>query len=352
MISDNTIQAVRNLDINDVLSRYITIKKNSACCPFHNENTPSFHTKPTKGFFKCFGCGVSGDAIRFVEMHQKLTFYETIERIAADHGIAIELDDKYSPEERKQRQDKLLTYRQVLQFANDFFRKQLQRSPEAMNYLLKRDVSETTIDEWQLGYAPDGWHNLTQPIIERGWYEPARELGLIATSDGRNFDVYRNRIIIPITDKHSQVVGFAGRSMGDEKPKYINPRESDMYIKSAIWFGWAQAINSIDKLSEAIITEGYFDVISMHRSGATNTIASCGTSIDDKQWKALKSYAKNIAIMYDGDNAGQKKIHTHVLEGLKLGFNMKVIHVFEGVDPDDIARQFYSESDSNPMPNE
>jgi DNA primase len=343
MISDKTMREVRELSIHQIVSPFVVLKRNTGCCPFHQEQTPSFHLNEKRNRYKCFGCGASGDGIQFIRQHEHLSFFDAVERIARDHNIELEYtDDSFSSAQREEQKSRLETYKAILDYCHAFYRDALAQSTTARKYLLARSIDDDIIEEWQLGYAPNQWQSVVTHLINRGWFEPALELGIIGSKDGRNYDIYRNRIMIPITDRHGQLVGFAGRILGDEKPKYINPCESELYNKSSLWFGWAQAIKCIAQSGEAIITEGYFDVISMHRSGVINTIASCGTTIDDKQWKLLKPHAKSIAIMYDGDNAGQNKIHPHALVGLKLGFEMKVIDVLQGADPDDIARQFHT----------
>ena len=344
MISQQTILRIKDIAISEIIMPYVALKNNSGCCPFHNEKTPSFHVKDNKGIFKCFGCGASGDGIRFVEMHEKLSFSETIERIARDHGITIKYEDSYTPEERKEKQDKQDTFRRILNYAQEYFQKQLQQHPKAKQYLFDRCIDDEIIEEWQLGYAPEDWKGITPGLIERGWYDPALHLGLIGSNDGRNYDTYRNRITIPLTDRLGQIIGFAGRIIGEGMPKYINPKESDLYKKSNVWFGWDKAIKQIAEQRNVFIVEGYFDVISMQRHDVYNTIASCGTAIDQKQWKQLKQYTPTVTLMYDGDKAGRDKLYKHTHSALKQGFHVQIVDMKDGEDPDQMARNYMAEA--------
>lgn len=340
MISEQTIQAIRDISVEEIVSRYLEVKKHAACCPFHNENTPSLRINNAKNIFKCFGCGVAGDGIKFVELHEKLTFSETLERIARDHGIHVEYIDTYTPEERKAHTDKMDTYRQILNYAQNFYTKALANNDEIKSKLYERGITDDDIIDWKLGYAPDGFQGIVKGIVERGWFEPAFHIGLVGTTSGTNWDMYRNRITIPLSDRHGQIIGFSARVVDDSKPKYLNPKESDIYQKSNMWFGWDEAIKSIAEEKNARIVEGYFDVISLHRKNVTNAIAGCGTEIDEKQLRLLKPHTSCITLMYDGDNAGQKKIAMHTKKALKLGFAVQVVEMPEGKDPDDLSKQF------------
>ena len=337
-ISERSIQAIRDISITDVVGKYVKLVKNKGCCPFHDEKTPSFSVNPRKNSFKCFGCGVGGDGIAFVERHDRLSFHETLERLARDHNIAIEYEDSFTPEHRKEHQDKMDVYRQILNYAFDYYRKALSTNLQVKKYLMDRAIDDDVIDEWQLGFAPDAWQGVTPGIIERGWYDPALQIGIIGTTDGKNYDMYRNRVIIPLRDRQGQLIGFAGRVIDNSQPKYINPKESEVYTKSNLWFGWDSAIKTIASDRNVYVVEGYFDVISMQRRGLANTIASCGTAIDDKQWKLLKPHTPTVSLMYDGDKAGQEKVMKHTLAALKQGFHVQYIELIEGIDPDEWAR--------------
>jgi DNA primase len=338
MITEQSMQGIRDVSIEAIVGRVVKLKKHTGLCPFHDESTPSFHVDVRKGIFKCFGCGVGGDGIKFIQLINKQSFYEAVESIAKDHGIALEYIDNYTPEQRQQFKEKMEVYKEILAFCQNFYQTQLQRSPEAKEYLLTRGYDDDVIADWQLGYAPDDWQSVVPTIVNKGWHTPALELGLIGSTDGRNYDTYRNRIIIPLFDRQHQLIGFAGRSLGDAKPKYINPKESEVYVKSDTWFGLERAGKSMQKANNAYVVEGYFDVISLHCNGVDNAIASCGTEVSDMQVRRLKAYTTTVSVMYDGDAAGQRKITGVVQKVLKHGLHAQVV-ALEGVDPDEFCKK-------------
>jgi DNA primase len=338
MISESTIERIRDLDIEEVIGTYITIKKHEACCPFHGEKTPSFKTNSKRNIFKCFGCGISGDAIKFVMEHERLNFSDAVIAIAEKHGVKVEYIHEESPEERQVRLSKTDEARALLEFAHKYYRKAILSAPEAKAYLHDRGITDEIIDQEEIGFAPDDWQNITKQVIERGWYDVAIEIGLIATTNGRNFDTYRNRIIIPIRDRVGQLVGFGGRALGNDKPKYINPIESFLYTKSSLLYGLDHATKAIKEHNKAILVEGYFDVISLRINGVENIVATCGTAFTEQHAQVLKRHTHNLAIMYDPDAAGIKALEKTIRATLKLGFTVMCI-ILDGLDPDEFARK-------------
>jgi DNA primase len=337
MISEHTIQKVRDLDIEEVVGRYVSLKKHQACCPFHNEKTPSFHVNPKRGIYKCFGCGESGDAIRFVQQIKRLTFTEAIEQLAAEHGIEVEYTVQEDPQARQERKNELDQAKEILTWAHQFYREQLKANSSAFAYLQERGIGPEIIEEWQLGFAPDDWRSITTTIVNKGWYTVAHKLGLVQTKDSSNYDAFRKRIIIPIHDKFGQLIGFGGRALGDEKPKYLNPNENFLYAKAQTLFGMDRAAQAITAKNRAILVEGYFDVISMHTGGVENVVATCGTAAGEMQLKLLRRYATNLTVMYDGDAAGQKAAEKVILMALQLGFDVFTVDL-QGQDPDQFAQ--------------
>jgi DNA primase len=338
MISEKSMQDIRDVSPSVIIGKVVKLKKNSGLCPFHDEKSPSFHVDDRKGIFKCFGCGASGDGIKFVQLYEKISFYEACESIAKTQGISIDYIDNYTPEQRAQHKEKLEVYKEILDYCHSFYKRQLQLNEEVKKSLIDRGIDDEDIEEWQLGFAPDDWQSVVPHIVNKGWHTPALEIGIIGSTDGRNYDVYRNRIIIPLYDRQEQLIGFAGRSLGDAKPKYINPKESEVYVKSDTWFGFFRAAKAMQQANNVYVVEGYFDAISMHKQGVTNTLASCGTETSDGQIRRLKSYTNTISIMYDGDAAGQKKIAKVVQQALKNGLHAQVVEL-DGVDPDEFCRQ-------------
>lgn len=334
---------MRDVEIYDIVNPYVTIKNDVGCCPFHNEKTGSFRINKKTNTYKCFGCGEGGDGIRFIEKKEKLTFYEAIEHIAKQHNITLEYSSEYTTEERKAKEEKIISYREILLWCNDYYRKQLKKNIDAMDYLTDRGITADDIEEWQLGYAPTEWKNITPHIINLGWYNHALELGLIKTKEGNAYDKYRNRIIVPILDKQGQITGFAGRALSkDDNAKYLNPNDSDMYAKSNIWFGWDKADKAIHQAKQVIICEGYFDVISLHKAGVENAIAGCGTNITEKQLATLRRHTDNVLLMQDSDKAGIESMKKLLPMLLKLGYKVSIADL-EGKDPDELVRTMGNE---------
>lgn len=352
MIAEESIQAIRDLPIDQVVGRYIKITKNGACCPFHDEKTPSFRVNPLRNFYKCFGCGESGDGIRFVQKIESISFYEALEKLASDHNINIIYQDSgISPEERKNRKDRENLAHEVLEYVQSHFQVQLKQSPEALQYLNSRGYTPDDIEYWGLGYAPDSHKMLTTKLIQKEWYQIASDLGVIRTKDGNTYDFYRNRITIPIRNKMGMLVGFGARLIGPGEPKYLNPPESFIYQKGSTLFGMDRASKPIRDAINAFLVEGYFDVISMHKVGAQNTVASCGTAVVDAQLTAIKSLTDTITLMSDGDKAGLKSSTDLVPRCLKIGFNT-LVAALDAQDPDDFSKQYFKHETGTSEPNE
>lgn len=346
MLTEKSINQVRDLSITQVISHYLKLDRNgSACCPFHNEKSPSFKVTEAKGIYKCFGCGEAGDHISFVMKQDKIGFIEAIQRIAEMVGIQLEheeVPDKEKYQAQKAIKDQMM---EVLQYTITEYKNQLWQLPAehpVINYLTNRGITKEVITEWQLGWATEEWQHLSSTIINKGWYDPANKLGIVLRSkDDRNYDGYRSRITIPITNKHGQYIGMAGRFFeidpaDKEKkfPKYINPPQNDLYDKSQVLYGLSRAQKAIEEKSCAILVEGYFDVISMHTHGHANTIATCGTALTSQQAALLKRYTSHIIIMRDADAAGFKASVKDLYILLKSGFKCDIIILPEGEDPD------------------
>lgn len=346
MLSEKSIQQVRDLSITQVISHYLKLDRNGkACCPFHNENTPSFKVTEAKGIFKCFGCGEAGDHIAFVMKHDKLGFIEAITRIAEACGIPLEYEevpDKEQYEKKKALRDLM---QDVLQFVVADYRKNLWELPEDHPIpitLAKRGITKEIVAEWQLGWSTTEWQHLSSTIVNKGWYDPAHQLGIIKRStDDRNYDGYRSRITIPITNRNGQYIGLAGRfqeidpvDTGKNYPKYINPPQNELYDKSAVLYGLNRAGKAIEHSSFAYLVEGYFDVISMHAHEHENTVGTCGTALTSQQAKLLKKYTSHVVIMRDGDPAGQKASIKDLQILLKAGFKCEIIQLPADQDPD------------------
>lgn len=344
MIKQETIDQVRNkIDIYEVLGKFIVIKKNMACCPFHNEATPSFHIWKNKQLYKCFGCGKSGDAIRFVMEHERKNFNEAIEWLAAEYNIPVEYEagTAETEEKRNEREEQL----QVVAFAQKKYEDLLNQLPEdaaVKQYLHSRGITANRMKEWSMGFTPDQWKFITTPAINMGKHTPALGCGLIYTRDGNSWDAYRNRLTLPIHDHNGMLVGIASRMIptGDKEAdkktaKWMNPAESLIYSKKKIWYGLFQAMRALKETGFAYVVEGYFDVQTMHNADVCNTVASSGTEIDDAHVKLLKRYTDHVVILYDGDKAGLKKSMKQINLFLRYEFKVSVIELPDNLDPDE-----------------
>lgn len=348
MIKQTSIDQVKEAaDLTELMNRYTTVKRNMACCPFHNEKSPSLHIKRNE-FYKCFGCGESGNALTLVMKLEKKTFSEAIEWLAAEYHINLEYDQQ-SAEEAKEQRDKRTEALNTVKFAYEIYRRALLDLPEdarAIQYLNERGYSRESAAAAGFGYAPGSFNYLAEKIINAGVYQPALEVGLVRTKDGRTTDFYINRIIIPIHDQNGVVIGLAGRLVpsGDKEqdkkyPKYINPQESLVYSKSKVWYGLWRAAKAIKERGFAYVCEGYFDVDSMQEAGNDNTVGSCGTEIDEYQVKLLKRYTASVCLCYDGDKPGLDKMMKHIDLFLRFDFKVSVIELPDGNDPDEFIKK-------------
>ena len=342
MISLRTIEDVRSLPIDAVLTPYITLQKNGAnykaCCPFHNEKTPSFNINTAKGFFKCFGCGKSGDGLAFVMEHKGLTFIEAIETIANANGIAIEREQL--TDEAIQKIDKDKELMRIMHRAVNIYSEKLNEHPEVVAYLTgERKISEETITEWQIGLAP-GWNTVSELAKEKGKIVDCINAGIAKNSNGKTYDTFHDRITVPICNIYGQPISMGGRALPDankETPKWINGPDTAIYNKKNFLFGLHRAAKAIRQYNSAVLVEGYFDVIKMHQSGRTNTVASLGTALTPEQCKLLKRYCNHVTIMRDGDEAGEKAALKDIDLLAEHGFLISLELLPDGEDPDSMC---------------
>jgi len=340
-ISNSTIDKIfAEIDIIDVVGHYVDLKKKGntfeACCPFHDEKTPSFTVNPSKGLYKCFGCGEGGNTFQFVQRYEKLTNAETYLKLAEILNIKVEYreDDK----EFKEKREKEISALEILKVAADYYHKNLNHHSEAVAELTQRNVTTHDISKWQLGYA-DGSNYIATSMKELGKLNDALSLNIIKQNGNSTYDYFRNRITIPIYDVKGNTIAFGAKGLNGEKPKYINSTESDLYSKSATLFGLFQNNEAIKKQRKVYLTEGYFDVISLSRIGLNNSVATCGTALTDEQVKLLKKYTQNVILFYDGDDAGKRASWKALSILLKYGIYTSIVtKVTEGFDPDDMVR--------------
>ncbi len=311
-MTENFFDKIRSLPIEQVISKYVELKRKGvsmwACCPFHGEKTASFSVSPAKNIYKCFGCGAGGDAIGFVMEYEKLGFIDACKSIARQHGIPI--PDITMSDEQRQAHERTESLRIVLKKAAAWFEENLYK-PENKHILdyAKTRWSETTIREFGMGFAPEGWHNLQKWAEGIGIKRDALiAAGLIKVSDKDStnvFDVFRNRLIIPVTDHLHRITGFTGRAFNTEDAKYLNTPETELFNKGNMLFGFSVARRHIADKGFAILVEGNADVIRMHQIGVLNTVASQGTSLTEKQIALLGSVTSSVTVIGDSDNAGQ-----------------------------------------------
>jgi DNA primase len=333
--------------IEDVVGDFVTLRRRGAnyvaCCPFHNEKTPSFYVSPAKGIFKCFGCGKSGSAVGFVMEHEHSSYVEALRYLAAKYRIDIVEEEESAEEiERRQRRESLLL---VSEFAQKFFAAQLE-TPEGRAvgyaYLRSRGLEDETIKKFGLGWAPSGRTALIDAATAAGYkLEYLIAAGLaVQREDGTVADKFRERVMFPIHSVSGRVLAFSGRTLHADNPaKYVNSPETEIYVKSrqllGIWF----AKSEISRSGKCILVEGNVDMVTLHQLGITNVVASLGTSLTVEQIRLIHKFTENVTIMYDGDSAG---IHA-AIRGLGLvlqeGLNVKIVTLPEGEDPDSFGRR-------------
>ncbi len=341
-IPEQKIEEIRNsANIVDIISGYVQLKKRGknfiGLCPFHQEKTPSFTVSDDKQIYHCFGCGNGGNIFKFLMEFKNISFVEAVEEVAESLGIKIQYDkDVYD-----EKQNELEEYYEINLVAARYFSDCLLKSnegEEAREYLKKREIKLQSQRSFGIGYAPYGWNNFLLHARENKIdLSKAKLLGLIDTNDkGEYYDKFRHRIIYPIFSPNGRVIAFGGRTLEkrDDIAKYLNSPESPIYSKRKSLYGLFQSKEDIRKLDRAILVEGYMDLISLYQAGIKNVVASSGTSLTDEQVQLLSRFTKNIIILFDADPAGQKASIRSIEILLKQNFDVKVITLPQGEDPD------------------
>lgn len=352
MIPQDTVNKILDsAQIVEVISDFVSLKRRGAnfiaCCPFHNEKTPSFYVSPSKGIYKCFGCGKSGTAVGFVMEHESMTYVEALKYLAKKYGIEVK-EKEDSPEEIAARQRSESLYL-VMDFAEKFFQESL-KTPEGRSigyaYFRSRGLEDSTIEKYGLGWSPRGGSVFSREALAKGYKEEfLTATGVsIKRNDGSLIDKFYDRVMFPIHSVSGRVIAFGGRTLrSDYKTanigKYVNSPETEIYDKSRSLYGIYFAKSEISRQDKCFLVEGYLDVLSMHQLGITNVVASSGTSLTVPQIRLIKKFTSNVTIMYDGDAAG---IHA-ALRGigliLKEGMNVRVVLIPDGDDPDSYSRK-------------
>ena len=349
MIPQETVNRILDLaQIEDVVGDFVTLKRAGAtfkaCCPFHNEKTPSFVVSPSKGIYKCFGCGKSGTAVGFVMEHESMTYTEALKYLAKKYNVeVIEKEETAEDIAKRQRNESLIL---VSEYAGKFFQNNLD-TPEGQaigyQYFKSRGLEDETIKKYGLGWAPIDRTTFTNVAKAAGYKEEyLLDTGLCKKyDDGRVVDTFHDRVIFPIHSVSGRMIAFGGRTLKTDKtiPKYVNSKETEIYVKSKSLYGIYFAKNEISRQDKCILVEGYLDVLSMHQLGITNVVASSGTSLTVEQIRLIRKFTNNVTIIYDGDSAGIKAALRGIDLVLKEGLNVKVILLPDGQDPDDFARK-------------
>lgn len=345
-VVENIIETA-NSSIVDIVSDYVSLKKRGAnyigCCPFHHEKTGSFTVSPAKGIYKCFGCGKAGNALKFVMEHDHLTFVEAVKFLGKRVGI--EVKEKELTPEMKEAQSKRESLSTVMEYAHKKFISNLWDTDEGqsvgMTYFRHRGFTDFTIKEFGLGYSMQQRNAFTTDALNAGYkIEYLSETGLtIVGENNYQVDRFWGRVMFPIHNISGKVIAFGGRVMqtNAKTAKYLNSPEYELYHKSDVVYGIFQARNEIIRQDKCYLVEGYTDVISMHQSGITNVIASCGTSLTTNQIKLIQRFTNNMTVLYDGDFAGIKASLRGIDMILKEGMNVKVLLLPDGEDPDSFA---------------
>ena len=345
MIEESIIQEIKDrLDIVEVISDFVSLKKSGsnykALSPFTNEKTPSFFVSPSKQIFKCFSTGKGGDAIEFLKEVDSMTYIEAIKYLGEKYGV--EINETESNYEINNEKESLLI---LINKSKEFFKKNLETQEGksiALTYFNHRNINEEMINKFELGYSVDKWDSLYNYLVKNQFDEDQIiKAGLILENNNKKYDRFRNRVIFPIQNLSGKTIAFGARILSEEKnqPKYINSPETSLYIKSNTLYGLYQSKNTIRKMDNCYLVEGYTDVIALFQIGIENVVASSGTSLTTNQIKLVSRYTKNITILFDGDKAGVSASLRGMDLILENDMNVKVVSFPEGYDPDSFSKK-------------
>src|SRR3954447_16254836 len=338
-------------DVVEIVGRYVQLKKGGAnfmgLCPFHGEKSPSFSVSPSKQFYHCFGCGKNGNAIGFLMEHAGMNFVEAVKDLAGQYGLQVPEEDR-SPEEREraaQEREKQHTLTDVLEKAGAAYRKHLKASPRAVDYFKRRGVSGEIARAFGLGYAPEGWRSLAS--VFPNYDDPllAESELVIVGEDGedKRYDRFRDRVMFPIRNVKGECIGFGGRVLGDEKPKYLNSPETPVFSKGRELYGLYEARNSLREFGYVLVTEGYMDVVALAQLGFPNAVATLGTACTPDHVHKLFRFTDSVVFSFDGDAAGRRAARKALEGALPYASdvrNVKFLFLPPEHDPDSYIREF------------
>ncbi|QNN58530.1 DNA primase [Diaphorobacter ruginosibacter] len=351
-IPQNFIQdLLSRTDVVDVVGHYVQLKKAGAnymgLCPFHGEKSPSFSVSPTKQFYHCFGCGKNGNAIGFLMDHAGLGFREAVQELAQKAGMQVPDDDNSSPQDRERaaaQRKKQATLNDVLEKAGESWRQHLRGSPRAIGYFKGRGVSGTIAKKYGLGYAPEGWRNLASvfPSYEDKLLEESG-LVIVGEEDGKRYDRFRDRVMFPIRNVKGECIGYGGRVLGDDKPKYLNSPETEVFHKGRELYGLFEARNAIRDAGYALVTEGYMDVVALAQLGFPNAVATLGTACTPDHVHKLFRFTDTVVFSFDGDSAGRRAARKALDGALAYATDtrsVKFLFLPSEHDPDSFVREY------------
>ena len=347
MIDHATIDRIMNAaEITEVVGDFVSLKKRGVnmlgLCPFHNEKTPSFTVSPSKGIFKCFGCGKGGNVVNFLMEHEHITYPEALKTLAKKYHIEVEETEETAEEiQQKNERESMMV---VTAYGQKYFTRTLLESEEGqavgLSYFKERGFRREVLDKFQLGYSLDKRNAFTEEAQKNGYkINYLVKTGLTIEKNDRHFDRFAGRVIFPIHSLSGRVIGFGGRTLRTDTKmaKYLNSPESDIYHKSRSLYGIYYARNAMAKADKCYLVEGYTDVLSMHQSGIENVVASSGTSLTEDQVRLIRRFTRNVTIIYDGDEAGVKASLRGIDIILEQGMHVRVVPLPDGEDPDSFA---------------
>jgi DNA primase len=339
-------QVKASTDIVSVVGEYVRLKRIGATqsylglCPFHTEKTPSFRVHSNHQFFKCFGCGMGGDAFKFVQEIERISFYEALKQLAERAGLQMPRRSEYADAETKTR----AAIQRMHEIAEQAYRDALQsaQGAEARAYVTKRGVGAAQIDQFGIGYAPGGGQFLTSLLQKEGFgAELLEQSGLVLRRDtGGFYDRFRNRLMFPIHNESGKPIGFGGRALSEnDQPKYMNSPETPIYRKSFVLYNLHRAKEAIRKEDRAVLVEGYMDVIGVYSSGVREVVASCGTALTAQQVQSMKRHSGRIVVNFDPDAAGANAAEKSLQALLDEGMQVRILELEGGLDPDEYCRE-------------
>ncbi len=338
MATDGAAEEVKSrLDIVEHISDYVQLKRSGqnfkGNCPFHNEKTPSFMVHPAKQIFHCFGCSAGGDIFTFTMKHEGLSFPEALALLARKAGVELKPQSGYKKGERE-------NLKAAVSEAMKYFRAELKRSKIAGDYIKQRGLTPEIIDEFQVGYVPQGWHNLLNHLKKKRISEDIIiKAGLAVRGDRGSYDVFRARLIFPILDLHGEPVAFGGRVLDDSQPKYLNSPETQLFKKGDTLYALSQARESIRSEGFVAVGEGYLDAIMCHQYGIRNVVAPLGTALTAGHLKKLMRHSDNVVLVFDGDAAGVSAARRSLDLIMEQNMRVSVLMLPDGEDPDSILRK-------------